>query len=164
MVLAPASLSLGQAKPSTSNFSLVPVLPTSPRPLSPSHRRCLLYHDYRLPPSYVYVLEECRPRLPLRDPSLGGRQLTSHSALRDSKCRVCCSKEAGRVLLMPALVCSRQCRHPLRVYVNVAACLTPPPCHWRLIAVEGFLPPPVTIGRYFDVARMMTIAVSLFDR
>ncbi|RFU74363.1 ring finger domain-containing [Trichoderma arundinaceum] len=28
-----------------------------------------------------------RPSLPLRDPSLGGRQLTSHSALRDSKCR-----------------------------------------------------------------------------
>lgn len=30
---------------------------TSPRPLSPSHRRCLLYHDYRLPPSYAYVLK-----------------------------------------------------------------------------------------------------------
>lgn len=34
-----------------------------------------------------------RPSLPLRDPSLGGRQLTSHSALRDSKCRVCSSKK-----------------------------------------------------------------------
>lgn len=73
-------------------FSSLPSSFVSPSPaLSPSS----VDHDCRLPIRPQYVLEECvssafcRPRLPLRDPSLGGRQLTSHSALRDSKCRVC---------------------------------------------------------------------------
>jgi hypothetical protein len=56
-----------------------------------------------------------RPSLPLRDPSLGGRQLTSHSALRDSKCRVCCSKKTMLAFcLFPPLpspsASLRQCR------------------------------------------------------
>lgn len=104
-----------------------------------------------------------RPSLPLRDPSLGGRQLTSHSALRDSKCRVCCSKIAGKVLfdarfcLLPPVPSPSASLRQCRCLLAVATMPLAP--HRR----RGF-PPPVATERCLDVARMMTIAFSLFDR